>query len=71
MARFRGIPKPRSVLALIVGALIVPFPLMMGTEISAATACIYWSLSVAIPIAASVIWAYIQLAFEALAERFG
>ena len=71
MAKLRGLPKPRSVLALVIGALIVPFALMMGTEVSAATACLYWSLAVAIPIAASVIWAYTQLAVEALAERFG
>ena len=65
-----GMPRPRSLLALTADAVIVPFALWLAAEVDVATACVYWLLAVAIPVAASVSWADTQLAAEALADRF-
>ena len=70
MANLRGLPRLRSLLALTGAAAIIPLALWLAAEVGVATACVYWSLSVAIPIAASVSWAYAQLAVEPLVDRF-
>ena len=71
MSSIRGLPSIKSLMALIAGAAMVPCALWLAADVGVVTACIYGSLAVAVPIAASVIWAYTQLAANAVAERFG
>lgn len=71
MTKILGLPRLRHLFALVVGALIVPVTLLATGDIGAATACIYWSVSVAAVIAGSVCWAYLQLAADSLVDRFG
>lgn len=71
MTKILGLPKPRHLLALVVGAFIVPVTLLATGDVGASTACIYWSVSVAAVTACSVCWAYLQLAVDSLIDRFG